>query len=149
MRGSLLRDDLDERIVAALVENARLSYAQIGDRVGLSAPAVKRRVDRLRTSGVIRGYTAIIEPTALGRGTEAFVQLYCNRKTDPNVIQELVSRFPEVAAAYTVSGDPDAIIHLRARDTSELEEILERIRADRSVDRTRSLIVLLRLLESR
>ena len=59
-------DDLDERIVAALVEDARTTYAVIGARVGLSAPAVKRRVDKLRASGAITGFTATVDPCALG-----------------------------------------------------------------------------------
>jgi DNA-binding Lrp family transcriptional regulator len=51
-------DDLDRRIVAALVDDARATYAEVGSLVGLSAPAVKRRVDRLRASGAITGFSA-------------------------------------------------------------------------------------------
>ena len=58
-------DETDQQIIASLVEDARASYAEIGTRVALSAPAVKRRVDRLRAGKVIRGYTAIIDPAAL------------------------------------------------------------------------------------
>ncbi|HEX7269854.1 MAG TPA: AsnC family transcriptional regulator, partial [Streptosporangiaceae bacterium] len=53
-------DELDQRIVGALVENARATYAEIGERVGLSAPAVKRRVDRLRATGAITGFSATV-----------------------------------------------------------------------------------------
>ena len=59
-------DDLDARIVAALLKNGRASYAVIGDEVGLSAPAVKRRVDRLRTAGAIIGFSARVDPAAMG-----------------------------------------------------------------------------------
>lgn len=64
-------DALDQRIIALLTEDARASYADIGHRVGLSAPAVKRRVDRLRDSGVITGFAALVDPAALGWTTEA------------------------------------------------------------------------------
>ncbi len=59
-------DETDQQIIALLVADARASYADIGAGVSLSAPAVKRRVDRLRAAKVIRGYTAIIDPAALG-----------------------------------------------------------------------------------
>ena len=66
-------DQIDQQIIALLQEDARSSYADIGSQVALSAPAVKRRVDRLRSNGVIRGYTALVDPDALGWTTEAFV----------------------------------------------------------------------------
>lgn len=59
-------DDLDHQILAALVADARATYAEIGAVVGLSAPAVKRRVDKLLDSGVIRGFTAVVDPEVLG-----------------------------------------------------------------------------------
>lgn len=69
-------NDLDERIVHALAEDARRSYADIGQEVGLSAPAVKRRVDRLRATGAITGFTVRVDPAALGWETEGFVEIY-------------------------------------------------------------------------
>ena len=59
-------DRLDEDIIALLVEDARRSYAELGERVGLSASAVKRRVDRLRAGGAITGFTVRLDPGALG-----------------------------------------------------------------------------------
>src|SRR5688500_10554190 len=76
----LLRDELDHKIVALLVENARMTYAEVGSRVGLSTPAVKRRVDRLVATGVIRGFTALVDPDVLEGGTEAFVELHCRSR---------------------------------------------------------------------
>ena len=59
-------DPLDQRIVSQLVADARASYADIGDEIGLSAPAVKRRIDKLLDRGVLRGFTAVVDPDALG-----------------------------------------------------------------------------------
>lgn len=140
-------DAIDQRIVASLIADARSSYAEIGAAVSLSAPAVKRRVDRLRASGVIRGYTAVIDPAAVGWTTEAFVELYCTGRTTPAQISEATRRHPEVVAAYTVSGAADALVHLRAADVSHLEQTLERLRAEPFVTSTRSMIVLSRLVE--
>ena len=67
-------DDIDRQIVALLRQDARRSFQSIGLRVALSAPAVKRRVDRLEADGVIRGYTAQVDPGRYGWGTHAFVE---------------------------------------------------------------------------
>ncbi|GAA4678527.1 Lrp/AsnC family transcriptional regulator [Phytohabitans rumicis] len=141
-------DDVDQRIIASLVADARASYAEIGARVSLSAPAVKRRVDRLRSAGVIRGFTAVIDPAAVGWTTEAFVELFCAGRTTPAQIGAAVRRLPEVIGAYTVSGEADALVHLRAADIAHLENALERLRNQPFVTSTRSVIVLSRLVDS-
>jgi DNA-binding Lrp family transcriptional regulator len=140
-------DAVDQRIVALLVADARASFAEIGARVSLSAPAVKRRVDRLRTSGVIKGFTAVIEPAAVGWTTEAFVELFCTGRTTPAQITLAARRHPEVIGAYTISGQADALVHLRAADIAHLEQALERLRAEPFVTSTRSMVVLSRLVE--
>jgi DNA-binding Lrp family transcriptional regulator len=141
-------DAVDQRIVALLVADARASFAEIGAKVSLSAPAVKRRVDRLRSSGVIKGFTAVIEPSAVGWTTEAFVELYCTGRTTPAQITVATRRHPEVIGAYTVSGQADALVHLRAADIPHLEQALERLRAEPFITSTRSMIVLSRLVET-
>jgi DNA-binding Lrp family transcriptional regulator len=139
-------DTLDERIIALLRKDARSSYAQIGHEVGLSAPAVKRRVDRLRASGAIRGFTALVDPAALGWTTEAYVELYCVGRTSPAEILAAVSRFPEVVSASTVTGEADALLHILATDVGHLERVVERLGREPFVVRTKSAIVLSPLL---
>lgn len=140
-------DDIDARIVAALIRDARTSYAVVGNEVGLSAPAVKRRVDRLRAAGAITGFSARVDPAALGWTTEAYVELFCGARTSPDEIAAGVRRYPEVVDACTVTGDADALIHIRAADVRHFEEVMERIRAEPFVVRTRSVIVLSRLVD--
>ena len=141
-------DAVDQRIVALLIADARSSYAEIGAKVSLSAPAVKRRVDRLRSSGVIKGFTTVVDPAAVGWTTEAFVELFCTGRTTPAQITVATRRHPEVVGAYTVSGQADALVHLRAADIGHLEQTLERLRAEPFVTSTRSMIVLSRLVET-
>jgi DNA-binding Lrp family transcriptional regulator len=142
-----LRDEIDRSIVALLTQDARRSFNDIGDRVGLSAPAVKRRVDRLEETGVIRGYTAIIDRNVEGKVTETFVELYCSGRTAPAEIREMVEPYEQVVEAFTVSGEADALLMIRTRDIAELEDTLERVRANPHVDRTKTIIVLSRLLD--
>jgi DNA-binding Lrp family transcriptional regulator len=143
----MIRDEMDRKIVALLVEDARRSFNDIGERVGLSAPAVKRRVDRLEDDGVIRGYAAIVDRSIDGTTMETFVELYCEGRTAPADIRSIVEQFDQVVEAFTVSGDADALLMLRTRDIAELEDTIERIRANKSVDRTNTVIVLSRLLD--
>jgi DNA-binding Lrp family transcriptional regulator len=148
-RSDLLQMDVvDHRIIASLAADARATYAEIGAEVSLSAPAVKRRVDRLRSAGVIKGYTVVIDPAAVGWTTEAFVELFCTGRTTPAQIGAATRRHPEVVGAYTVSGEADALVHLRAADMTHLEQALERLRAEPFVTSTRSMIVLSRLVET-
>jgi DNA-binding Lrp family transcriptional regulator len=140
-------DAVDREIVALLQGNARRSFADIGARVSLSAPAVKRRVDRLEDVGVIAGYAARIDPEAFGWHTHAFVDLFCEGRMSGGEIRAAVEGHPEVVGAYTVAGGGSAILHLRAEDTKHLEEALERIRDVPGVLRTQTQIVLSTLFE--
>ena len=135
-------DGIDHRIVALLRENARRSFQDIGERVALSAPAVKRRVDRLERDGVIRGYSANVDPSAIGWNTHAFVELFCEGRMSGEEVRTAVGEHPEVEAAYTIAGGPSAILHVRASGTQHLEQALERIRETEGVIRTETQVVL-------
>src|SRR6266508_3119282 len=140
-------DTIDQRIVALLRSDARRSFQSIGAEVSLSAPAVKRRVDRLEAAGVIAGYSAIVDPARFGWDTHAFVALYCEGRMAAAEVRAAVEHHPEVEAAYTVAGEASAMLHVRARDTAHLEQALERIRDHPGVSRTQTQIVLSTLFE--
>jgi DNA-binding Lrp family transcriptional regulator len=140
-------DDLDNRILRVLLRAGRSSYAEIGDEVGLSASAAKRRVDKLVESGAIRGFTALIDPRVLGWRTEAYVEVHCKGTVSPAELRRSLERIPEVVDACTVSGSADALLHLLAEDVAHLENALERVREERNVDHTETTIVLSRLID--
>jgi DNA-binding Lrp family transcriptional regulator len=140
-------DQTDRRIVALLREDARRSFSDIGRHVHLSAPAVKRRVDRLERDGVLLGYTAVVDPRAFGWNTEAFVDLYCEGNMPGEAIKRAVSGEPGVVSAHTVAGEASALLHVRAADTPDLEGALERIRATEGITRTVTEVVLSTLFQ--
>jgi DNA-binding Lrp family transcriptional regulator len=140
-------DAIDHRVVGCLLRDGRATYAEIGAEVGLSAPAAKRRVDRLRASGAIRGFTVVVDPSALGWTTEAYVELYCKGTVSPQELRSSLEDVPEVVGACTVSGSADALVHVLASDVRQLERALERIRDEHNVDHTESVIVLSRLID--
>jgi DNA-binding Lrp family transcriptional regulator len=140
-------DEIDRRIVALLRENARRSVKDIGDAVHLTAPAVKRRVDRLERDGVILGYTAVIDPHAYGWHAEAFVDLFCEGNMAGEAIKRAVEGEAGVVSAHTVAGEASALLHVMAEDTQDLESALERIRATDGISRTVTEVVLSTLFQ--
>jgi DNA-binding Lrp family transcriptional regulator len=139
-------DAMDHKIVALLVEDARRPYGDIGQRVSLSAPAVKRRVDRLRSSGALRGFTAVLDHGALGASTEALVELFFAPGTLLDEVAATLERHPEVVEAWSVTGEPDAVARVRTQDNADLERVIMEIQKDGPVERTRSQVVLSQLV---
>ncbi len=139
-------DSLDHGIIDLLRLNSRAGYGDIGGVIGLSASAVKRRVDRLVSDGVIRSFTIQVDPAVDGMGTEAYVELFCRGTVAPEELKRILSAVPEVVDAGTVTGSADAIVHMRSRDIPSLEIALEKVRIAPNVDHTRSAIVLSRLI---
>ncbi|WP_309083849.1 Lrp/AsnC family transcriptional regulator [Chelativorans sp.] len=139
-------DAMDRKILCALVEDATQSYAELGHKVGLSAPAVHERVKRLKRSGIIRKVAAIIDAEAAGKGLLAFVHVDTTGwgKT-PQLLA--ISEHPEVEEIHSVAGDTCIMLKVRARDTHALEGLLARIYAAPGVVATRSYVVLSTYLE--
>jgi DNA-binding Lrp family transcriptional regulator len=140
-------DGIDEQILAELAQHARATFAEIGERVNLSAPAVKRRVDRMLDSGVIRGFTTVIDRSAVGWNTEAYVQVYCHGRISPDELRRAWIDIPEVVSAATATGTADAILRVLAHDMRHLEDALERIRTSADIERTESIVVLSNLID--
>lgn len=140
-------DKIDRQIVALLRENARRSFQDIGRHVALSAPAVKRRVDRLEADGVISGYTAVIDPARFGWTTQAIIQLHTDGHFVPSRVQETMRPHSEISAAYTVAGAASAVLLVRTSDTKHLEQLLERLIETPAITRTQTAVILSTLLE--
>jgi DNA-binding Lrp family transcriptional regulator len=140
-------DDVDRELLVLLARDGRATYHDLGARVGLSAPAAKRRVDRLVADGVIASFTAVVDPAALGWRTEAFVEVRCHGTVSPAELRRAWQGIPEIVGAYTVTGPADALIHVLARDVQHLEQALERVRDEANISATDSVIVLSRLVD--
>jgi Lrp/AsnC family transcriptional regulator, leucine-responsive regulatory protein len=138
--------DPDRQILALLVEDGRRTYDDIAQRVSLSAPAVKRRIDRLRSSGALQGFTAVVDYSALGARTEALIELFYAPGTLLDEVAATLRRHPEVVEAWSVTGEADAIARVRTQDNADLERLIMELQRDESVQRTRSQIVLSRLV---
>lgn len=135
-------DDIDHKILALLRENARRTLADIGHHVSLSVAAVKRRIERLERDGVIKGYTTRVDMSGVDEGIEVIMEVYCADRTSPGDIRPSFEHVDEVVSGFTVSGEPDVLLRLRVDSVSHLEDVVERLRRDPNVVRTRTMLVL-------
>ncbi|HEY7629371.1 MAG TPA: Lrp/AsnC family transcriptional regulator [Thermoleophilaceae bacterium] len=140
-------DDIDHKILALLRENSRRTLADIGGHVSLSVAAVKRRVQRLERDGVIKGYTARVDTSMFGDAIEVVMEVYCADRTSPGDIRPSFEHLDEVVTGFTVSGEPDVLLRLRVDSVAHLEELVERVRRDPNVVRTRTMLVLSTFLD--
>lgn len=131
----------DRAILEALQEDARATYASIGDRVGLSASSVHDRVRKLERGGVIRGYRAHIDPGAVGMDVTALVSVMPLDPSEPDDLPDRVEGFPEVQDCLSVAGDENYVLKVRTRTTEDLEDLLRRLREKAGVQ-TRTTVVL-------
>lgn len=134
-------DERDLEIIAALQEDARATYADIGRRVGLAPSSVHDRVRKLEQIGAIVGYRAIVEPRALGLDVTALVAVTPLDPTQPDDLPERVGGFPEVEDCYSVAGEANYILKVRTRTTGDLEDLIRRLREKGEVQ-TRTTVVL-------
>jgi Lrp/AsnC family leucine-responsive transcriptional regulator len=139
-------DAADRQILALLVEDGRRTYDDVARRVALSAPAVKRRVDRLRARGALQGFTAVVDHSALGDSTEALIELFFAPGTLLDAVAATLRGCPEVAEAWSVTGEADAIARVRTRDNADLERLIMDLQRNGLVQRTRSQVVMSRLV---
>jgi Lrp/AsnC family leucine-responsive transcriptional regulator len=133
-------DDKDRRILAELERDARLTYAEVGARVGLAASSVHDRVRKLERAGVVKGYRADVDLGAAGFPITAVVSLALG-PTSPSDVPARVAEFPLVESCYSVAGDNSYALVVRAPSTRALEELVDALRAKLEVV-TRTTVVL-------
>jgi Lrp/AsnC family transcriptional regulator, leucine-responsive regulatory protein len=133
-------DEAGRKILALLEGNAKLSYAEIGKKVGLAASSVHDRVRKMEKAGIITAYRAEIDFERIGLPITALVSLAL-RPSSPTDIPGRVAEFPLVESCYSVAGDNSYVLVVRAPTTKALEELLDALRAKLEVV-TRSTVVL-------
>src|SRR5215218_217134 len=117
-------DEANLRLLAELQQDARLSFAELGRRVGLSSPAVAERLARLEETGVITGYRAEVDPRALGLTLGAVVRIRPAPR-ELHKVAELAQRTPEVVECHRITGEDCYFMKAWVRDVEHLEEVID------------------------
>jgi Lrp/AsnC family leucine-responsive transcriptional regulator len=141
-RGAALVDETDRKLLEVLHANARASFAELGQAVGLSAPSVHARVKRLERTGVIRGYRVVVDPALLGFPLGAFVAVSQASGYHWEDLERAFAAMPEVEECHSVTGEDSYLLKVRVADPAELEALLRRITMIEGVARTRTVVVL-------
>ena len=131
----------DARILDALQHDGRLSYADIGAVAGMSGPSAHERVKKLEARGVIRGYTAAVDPDSVGLGVLAFMWVTQAPGTIADDLAGDFATIPEIEACHRIAGEGDYLLKIRASDTADLERIVRVVQGTRHVYRTETDVV--------
>ena len=141
-------EDIDRQILRLLAKDGRMSFTDLGRATGLSTSAVHQRVRRLEQRGVIRGYTVVVEPEAVGLSLTAFVSVTPLDPAAPDDVPDRLSGIPEIEACHSVAGEENYILKVRVPTPAALEALLARIRSEAGLS-TRTTIVLSTPYEAR
>lgn len=142
-------DAVDRRLVNALRADGRASYAELGRLVGLSSSTVHERVAKLEAAGIVRGYTALVQPDAIGLGVTALIGVEPSENGRDEAIAESLDALPEVESCWAVAGDQAFIVQVRVASVDELHRCVLRLRAISGVARTHTTVVLATRFEHR
>src|SRR4029453_4930318 len=132
----------DARVLDVLQRDGRRPYADVGAEIGMSGPSAHERVKKLEARGVIRGYTAVLDPTAVGLAILGFSWITQAPGTAATDLTDDFAAIPEIEECHHISGEADYLIKIRARDTRDFERVLRQVQATRHVFTTQTDIVL-------
>jgi len=136
-------DEIDALILSTLLDDGREAWSRIGDRVGLTGPAVAERVKRLEERRVIRGYAALLNPEAVGFPLLAFVAVTLETAHHRRAFLARVAALAEIQECHHVTGEDDYLLKVRCRGPADLDRFLtEQLKGGPGVIRTRTQIVL-------
>lgn len=134
-------DGMDKRLIAQLQKNAKLPYVELAKRIGASVSGIHKRIKRLTEAGVIKGFVALVNPEAVGKGLKAFIGV----STEPGRCSEVIAKLreePEVLEIHEVAGEHDLFLKVITSNTLRLNDLLHEVDRIPGVGSTRTLVVL-------
>ena len=144
-----LLDEIDRSILSILTTEGRISYRDLSERVRLSANAVADRVRRLERAGVISGFHAEIDPTAVGHSLMALIDVRLRPEVTMDAAEAALARLPQVLSASHVTGRGDYVLRIACRNPAELDELIRSLNDDVGAIETETRILLRDVLKRR
>jgi DNA-binding Lrp family transcriptional regulator len=134
-------DALDARLLGELDTDCRIGILELSRRLGVARPTVQARIEKLRGSGVISSFSAVLDPEALGYSVTAFVSLEIRQRRDADVVAHLRG-VPEVLEVFSMTGQGDLLCRIVARSNADLQRVIDDVVASDAILRTSSSIAL-------
>jgi Lrp/AsnC family leucine-responsive transcriptional regulator len=136
-------DEIDSKVIQFLMQQGRITWSELANLLELSAPAAADRVRRLEERNIIQGYTARLNPEAVGCELTAFIAVSLERSQHRAAFLKKVQALPEVQECHHVTGEDDYWLKVRCRHTKDLERLIsEELKSLAGVVKTRTTIVL-------
>ncbi|MBQ2941366.1 MAG: Lrp/AsnC family transcriptional regulator [Clostridia bacterium] len=136
-------DITDKKILKILSENANTTATEISTMVNLSVPAVNKRILRMQTDGIIERFTIVTSPKELNKTVHAFVFIQMQYGENIKALLEYAKNEPDVLECYSVTGDYDYVLKICAKDIDSLEDKILRIKGNRGVLKSHTMISLM------
>ncbi|MBL6882661.1 MAG: Lrp/AsnC family transcriptional regulator [Candidatus Poseidoniaceae archaeon] len=134
-------DDTDRRLLAVLLEDARISQRGLAQRIGVAQGTITNRLRRLEELGVIKGYTVLLEPESIGWTMTVITGLRIEKGSMINV-QQNIAADPRVFAVYDVTGDYDSMVLARVKSRKDLDDLTKTVFTLKGVQRSFTQVVL-------
>jgi DNA-binding Lrp family transcriptional regulator len=134
-------DDTDRRLLAVLLEDARISQRGLAQRIGVAQGTITNRLRRLEELGVIKGYTVLLEPESIGWTMTVITGLRIEKGSMINV-QQNIAEDPRVFAVYDVTGDYDSMVLARVQSRKDLDDLTKTVFTFKGVQRSFTQVVL-------
>lgn len=141
-------EEIDRKILGLLCRDGRISFTELSRQTGLSVSATHQRVRRLERRGLIKGYAAVIDPADAGLPLTAFVSIKPFDPAAPDDAPQRLAHLAAIEACHSVAGEENYILKVRVASPTDLEDLLQQIRASAGVS-TRTTIVLSTPYENR
>lgn len=138
----------DSKVIKQLMEKGRSTWAELGTLVGLSAPATADRVHKLEDAGVIKGYSALVDPDAIGCGLAALISVIVEQQDQRINLLKKVNELSEILECHHVAGDVDYVLKVRCTGTRDLERLISQEIKSLPGIKTRTMVILSTLKET-
>lgn len=133
-------DELDEKILRLIINNARIPFLEVARECGVSGAAIHQRVQKLTNAGVIKGSEFVLDPEKIGFETCAYVGLFLNSPSSFDGVVKELEKIPEVIECYYTTGQYDLLIKVYARNNKDLLRIIHNQLQPLGLSRTETLM---------
>ena len=140
-------DKIDKQLLRLLQQNGRATISSLSEAVELSMPAVSERVKRLETSGIIQKFTTLLNPSLVDKQLLALIQIGFDQQKHADMFVDFVADEKDIRECYRITGNYEYTLKVQTSNTSTLEQLLTRIKAQEGVNKTHSIVVLSSILD--